>query len=72
MKNWFKPMGWVYLPISIQGILISCVFLVAFIHDFVFIDGRAHSVSDTYYHFAPYGFIYVASWLWIAAKTSTK
>jgi hypothetical protein len=70
MKNWFKPLGWFYRPVSTAGFLLTLFLLSAFIHDFIFIDSKSHSVSDTYYHFAPYGFIYFSCWLWIASKTS--
>ena len=70
MKNLFKPLGWIYVPVSVIGSLITLLLLSMFIHDFLFIDSRAHSVSDTYYNFIPYGFIYIATYLWIASKTS--
>ena len=68
--TWFKQMGWLYIPISLQGVLVTLLLLAVFIHDFLFVNSRSHSVSDLYYNFNPYGFIYIASWMWIASKTS--
>ena len=68
--TWFKKAGWVYIPKSFIGYLISAFFIAIFLHDFIFIDGRAHSVSETYYNFSPYGFMYTAIYLWIGKNAS--
>ncbi len=68
----FKPFGWIYKPVSIPGLLITVFLIAAFVHDFIFIDTKAHSVSDTYYNFIPYGFIYIVTYLWIGSKASTR
>ncbi len=70
MKNLFKPFGWIYISVSIIGTSITLLILAAFIHDFLFADSHSHSISDTYYKFIPYGFIYIATYLWIGSKTS--
>ena len=72
MKIEFKALGRIYLPISISAFIITLILAAAFVHDLLFINSRAHSVSDLYYNFAPYGFIYVATWLWIGAKSTRK
>lgn len=73
MKNpLFKPLGWIYYPVSVIGWIITLIITVVFIHDFIFIDSKAHSVSDVYYGFLPYGGIYILVYLWIASKTSRK
>ncbi len=68
----FKPMGWVYRPVSIVGWLITILFAAAFVHDFLFINSRSHSVSDLYYDFVPYGLFYLVVLNWIASKTSAS
>jgi uncharacterized membrane protein len=70
--KWFKPFGWIYLPVSTVGFLLTGLLLSAFVHDFLFVNGRSHSISDLFYNFSPYGFMYVAAWLWFASKTTTK
>ena len=68
--QWFKPWGWIYRPISWQGILVS-LFAIAFsIQVFLAVDSRSHSVSDTLYGIFPY---IVPCWMiayWIATKTT--
>ena len=68
----FKPLGWIYIPVSIIGTCITLVLIAMFVHDFLFVDSHSHSASDTYYNFIPYGFIYIATYLWIASKTSGR
>jgi hypothetical protein len=66
----FKKAGWVYVPTSIIGFVITAFILAVFLHDFIFIDSRAHSISDTYYNFSPYGFMYAVIYMWIAKNTA--
>ncbi len=72
MKNLFKPLGWIYIPVSITGSCITLLLIAMFVHDFLFIDSRSHSVSDTYYNFIPYGFIYIVTYLWIGSRSSKQ
>jgi hypothetical protein len=68
--RWFVAWGWVYRPVSWQGIVL--VFLVGLfcIQVFVALDRHSHSASDTLYGMVPY----VASCLmllnWVASKTA--
>lgn len=66
----FKPMGWFYRPVSIAGWVITLIVGAVFVHDFQFVNAHSHSVSDLYYNFLPYGFIYLAALNWIASKTT--
>ena len=67
---WFKKAGWIYLPVSLIGFVFTILILSVFIHDLLFVNSRAHSVSDLYYNFLPYGFIYFSIYLWIGKNTS--
>jgi len=69
-KNLFKPIGWLYYPVSIVGWIITLFIAAVFVHDFLFVNSRSHSVSDLYYNFFPYGGLYIAIYLWIASKSS--
>lgn len=70
MKIIFKPIGWFYYPTNVLAFIITIILAAAFVHDLLFIDSRSHSVSDLFYNFAPYGFMYFAIWLWIGSKAS--
>ena len=72
MNKLFKKVGWVYVPTSLIGTAISLVLLLMFAHDLKFVDHKAHSVSDLYYNFTPYGFMYVATYLWIGKNASQQ
>jgi hypothetical protein len=67
---WFKSWGWIYRPISWQGVLATLVTLAFCVQVFIAVDRNAHSVSDTLYGIFPY--IVPASMLlyWVASKTS--
>ena len=69
---WFKSFSLIYYPCSITGCIITIFFVAIFIHDFIFIDSRSHSISDLYYNFLPYGGMYIIFYLWIASKKASK
>ena len=46
-REWFKPWGYGYLPISWQGFVATLVVVVICIVVFFVIDADSHSVSDT-------------------------
>jgi hypothetical protein len=69
-SRWFKSWGWIYRPISWQGILVTLVALAFSIQVFLAVDSRSHSVSDTLYGVFPF---IVPCWIlayWIATKTT--
>ncbi|MBX7235973.1 MAG: hypothetical protein K1X65_16420 [Caldilineales bacterium] len=71
MKHkWFKPWGWIYLPVSWQGALVTLLGLAFSVQVFLFIDSHSHSVSDTLYGIFPY---VIPCWIlvnWVASKTA--
>lgn len=73
MKHkWFREWGWLYYPISWQGLILVLLVLIFWVQVFLAIDHHSHSVSDTLYGIFPY---YVPSFLlllWIASKTSQR
>lgn len=68
--SWFKKLGWIYIPVSFIGIIISFLTVAFCVITFIGVDRNSHSVSDTLYGIFPY---YVASFavlFWIAKNTS--
>jgi len=67
---WFKSWGWIYRPITWQGIL-TCLFALAFcVQVFFAVDRNSHSVSDTLYGIFPYVVPCLILLNWVASKTS--
>lgn len=69
---WFKPIGFVFRPVSIAGWIVSLAALAFCVHIFLFFDGRSHSVSDTLYGVFPYWVPTFLLWAWIADRTSSS
>ncbi len=70
--QWFKRLGWLYLPISLPGMVITLGALAFCAQVFWAIDRQSHSVSDTLYGIFPF---FVCTFLlldWVAARTSNK
>lgn len=70
MFSWFKQWGWIYRPVSWQGILLVILTLAFCLQVFVAIDRNSHSVSDTLYGVFPYFVCSLVILNWIAGKTS--
>ncbi|HVP44290.1 MAG TPA: hypothetical protein VMS96_12725 [Terriglobales bacterium] len=70
MRGWFRPLGWVYLPVRPAGWLVTLLVLAFCIHIFVFVDAHSHSVSDTLYGVFPYVVPALMLWNWVAGKTA--
>ena len=71
-KAWFRPWGWLYYPVSWQGILLVLLVLVFCVQVFLAVDRHSHSVSDTLYGIFPYVVPSLLIVLWIASKTSEE
>ena len=69
-KPWFKELGWLYYPISWQGIVLVLLVVAFCVQVFLAVDSRSHSVSDTLYGIFPYIVPSFLVLMWIASKTS--
>jgi hypothetical protein len=69
---WFKPLGWIYRPVSWVGWLLVSLTIVFLIPIFLTVDSRSNSVSDTFYGVFPYFIPTLMALYWIASKTSLK
>ena len=68
--RWFRPLGIIFLPVSVPGWIVSVLAAAFCLHIFVFVDGHSHSVSDTLYGVFPYWVPTFLLWAWIAGRTS--
>ena len=68
--RWFKTWGWIYRPVSWQGLLIVLITLAFCVQVFIAVDRNAHSVSDTLYGIFPYIIPAFMLLNWFASKTS--
>ena len=67
---WFKKVGWIYLPVSAAGIILTLGVLAFCVSVFLAVDKNSHSVSDTLYGIFPYFVSAFAVLFWIAHHTS--
>ncbi|MCB0659140.1 MAG: hypothetical protein KDC57_23520 [Saprospiraceae bacterium] len=68
--HWFKPVAWIFIPVSTAGYLITLLTLLFCINVFLVIDRHSHSVSDTFYGCFPYFISTLVVFFWIASHTS--
>jgi hypothetical protein len=67
---WFKRTGWIHLPVSMPGIIITLALLGLCVQAFVAVDRHSHSASDTLYNVFPFFACAFLLWDWVAAKSS--
>jgi hypothetical protein len=70
--EWFKRLGWFYLPVSLPGIIITLVALAFCAQVFLAIDRKSHSVSDTLYGVFPFFASAFLLFDWIAGRASRQ
>jgi hypothetical protein len=71
-RNWFKRIGWIYVPVSIPGAVIFLAVAIFCATVFLAVDRHSHSVSDTLYGIFPF---FACAFLlldWIGGRTSGK
>jgi hypothetical protein len=70
--RWFRPLGLLFVPVSIMGWLATALALAFCVHIFLFVDSRAHSVTDTLYGIFPYWAPTLLGLAWIADRTGGR
>lgn len=72
MKNiWFRRLGWIYRPVSWQGVILVLLALAFCVQVFLAVDRHSHSVSDTLYGVFPYFGCCFLLVNWVASNTSS-
>jgi hypothetical protein len=69
---WFKKYGWIYVPVSVMGWLVTMITFILCLWVFIAVDRRSHSVSDTLIGVFPYATLFIIIAGWIASNTSVK
>jgi hypothetical protein len=53
-NNWFKRIGWFYVPVSIPGTMVCSLAAIFCLTVFLAVDRHSHSASDTLYGIFPF------------------
>lgn len=72
MKPFFRKYGWIYLPVSFTGWLITIIYAVISLATLAWIDSAYKSLLFTLVRFFPYFIGFTVIWFWIASNTSGK
>ncbi len=71
-RRWFASWGWIYRPISVEGVLVVLIALAFCVQVFLAVDRHSHSVSDTLYGVFPFWVPALIVLNWIAGKTAGR
>jgi hypothetical protein len=66
----FKRWGWIYRPVSAVDWALTLAALLPHRVAFVVVDRHSHSASDALIGTFPWAWIFVATLLWVASRTS--
>jgi hypothetical protein len=69
-QQWFKKMGWVYIPIHLMGYIVSLLAILFMMPVCIAIIRNGHSVTDDLYEIFVYGTCTAFWWKWVAEKTN--
>ena len=69
-RRWFAPWGWIYRPVSVEGVLLALIALAFCVQVFLAVDRHSHSATDTLYGIFPFVVPAMLVLNWIAEKTS--
>ena len=70
--QWFKRLGWFYLPVSLPGGIVTLAALAFCIQVFFAIDRKSHSASDTLCGVFPFFACAFLLFDWLDERTSRK
>ena len=71
-KLWFRRFGWLYRPVSWEGVVLVVLAVAFCLQVFLAVDRHSHSVSDTLYDIFPYFACCFLLLDWLASNTSGK
>ncbi len=71
-RAWFRPWGWIYRPIAVQGWTVVAIAAMFCVNVFLAVDRHSHSVSDTLYGIFPFVVPTLGVTGWLASKTTEQ
>jgi hypothetical protein len=66
---WFKKAGWVYLPVSIMGVIVTLLAVTFMVSVMMAANRNVHSITDESYEIFVYATCTAFWWKWVAEKT---
>lgn len=72
MKPHFRKFGWIYLPVSAAGWIITVIYLAVSLATLVWIESVYVSLFYTLVRFFPYFIGFTVIWAWVAYHTSEQ
>ena len=70
--RWFRPMGLLFVPVSVAGWVVTLLAIAFCVHIFLVVDRHSHSVSDTLYNIFPFWAPTFLALAWIADRTGGR
>jgi hypothetical protein len=71
-RRWFTPWGLVYLPVSVEGFIVTVMALAFCAQVFWAIDRHSHSITDTLYGIYPFWGVTFLGLMFIASRASAE
>jgi hypothetical protein len=66
----FKRFGWIYIPVSFWGWIITVIYLAVSVYTLVIIGQNYNSIKNSLIRFFPYFICFSVILFWIAENTS--
>lgn len=72
MKDPFRKSGWIYLPVTWAGWVITLIYVALCIATLISIDKNYNSLVSSLIRFFPYFISFTVVWFWIASNCSER
>jgi hypothetical protein len=72
MGTHFRKSGWVYIPVSVAGWIVTIVYAAVSVFTLISIDKSYNSMPNSLIRFFPYFISFSVVYFWIASNSSGK
>jgi hypothetical protein len=70
MKTQFSKKGWIYIPVSLTGWIVTILYIAVSVFTLVMIDKTYNSLKNSLIRFFPYFISLTVIYFWIASNSS--
>jgi len=72
MKTHFKKTGWIYVPVSLAGWIVTILYVAVSVFTLVVVDKTYNNLTNSLIRFFPYFISLSVLYFWVASNNTSK
>jgi ABC-type bacteriocin/lantibiotic exporter with double-glycine peptidase domain len=72
MKTHFKKTGWIYVPVSLAGWIVTILYVAISVFTLVVVDKTYNNLTNSLIRFFPYFISLSVLYFWVASNNTSK